>query len=605
MKFTKVKLAGLLWAAGTVLVIVALLLLDINRQQQALQLESRVLYEFAYENVLINEVILHNFVELVATDHTDIATITRYSRALREHYPHLRRLQIYQRVGPDQQALHEQKMLGAGNSGYRVHPSDLAAAAAPTPTPSPTPAGFKGNAYSQAYPIIFVEPRDGVGRRMLGEDGYSIGFNQRALIQSSHYLSVFATDHYPLDDGTMGYRLMHALDPRYTGTTEASLIVALVLRAEELLLPSAHLPKGLSVTLADAKGAALVNRENPEAFGGWLLPQLEARRSLTRFGQTLQLQVRKQLLWAETSWPFGLIVLLFSVVAHRSAALGLLRRAEARRATLMLTRRLEGERDQLEQRVLERTQELVGRNSELRQQVKENRQLTQKILEVQESERRNIARELHDEMGQSLTAIRTDARLLQQSHCDPASREHTAAVAIDTTAQRIYGVTYALMRALRPSALDDLGLVDAIEQCVESLNLRGQGIVVHVQFSGALNELPEQVCIQCYRIIQEALNNCVKYAEAGNLWLIVRLESEGAETSEGPDRLLIRVEDDGVGFDPKNQDSGFGLIGMRERALALEGDFEVSSAPGQGTKIQVELPVKALNFEILDADPCC
>lgn len=584
MKINKVELASLLWAAISIFVIALLLLLDISRQRQTLQLESRVVYEFAYERALINEVILHNFVELVETDYLNVAAISQYSREIREHYPHLQRLQLYQRVDPDQRSAHEQKMRDRGFADYGVHRKD----------PS-----VSRSFHSQAYPIIFVEPLDPAGRQLLGEDGYSIASNQNALIQSSYYLNAFATEPRRLADGSMGYLLMHALDPAYTDTTETSLIAALALSMDEMLPPEAHIPQGTVVTLLDAKGAALGVRDNHPTSGGWLLPVLEEQRSITRFGQTLQLRVQKQLLWGDTSWLFGVIVVLFSVVAYLISAQGFRRREDAAKSLLEQTGRLAEERDQLEQRVLARTQELVARNSELRQQVKENRQLTQKILEVQESERRNIARELHDEMGQSLTAIRTDARLLQQyTKGDSGSLVHRSAVAIDTTAQRIYSVTYALMRSLRPSALDDLGLVDALHQCIDSLHLEAQGMRLHLQLSGALNELPEQVCIQCFRIVQEALNNCVKHAQADNLWLSVHLGSADS------DRLLIRIEDDGIGFESGDQKGGFGLIGMRERALALDGCFDLSSAPGQGSRIQVELPVTALSFAEQAADLC-
>ncbi len=579
MNLTKLKLISLLWAGVTLCVMALLLLLDINRQQQTLQLESRVVYEFAYRRARINEVILHAVVALVKTDDRDDAAITRYSREMRAHYPQLRSLLIYQRVDADQRVAHEQAMQDKGISGYKIYRQT-----APV-------SELEGQSYvaSQAYPIVFVEPLDLLGRQLLGEDGYSVAFAQKALMQSSDYPGVFASDPYPLEDGAMGYRLMHALAPAYADTAKTRLIVALVMSLDDLLPPAAHIPQGLSVTLEDSQGAVLGGRVNQKSYAGWLLPALEARRSITWFGQALQLRVQKQLYWTDTSWPVGLIVLLFSGVAYLLSVQGFRRREQAASERLDLTRRFEQKRDQLEQRVMERTQALVSRNSELRQQVKENRQLTQKILEVQESERRNIARELHDEMGQSLTAIRTDARLLQRhTQGDAASLVHTAAVAIDSTAQRIYSATYALMRALRPSALDDLGLVDALHQCIDSLHLNAQGIELHLQLSGALNELPEQICIQCYRLIQEALNNCVKHAQADNLWLSVRLQ---ADDSGEPKRLLIRIEDDGIGFDPKAQSGGFGLLGMRERALSLEGRFEMSSKQGQGTWIQIELPI--------------
>jgi glucose-6-phosphate-specific signal transduction histidine kinase len=437
---------------------------------------------------------------------------------------------------------------------------------------------------------------NGYGRQLLGQDGYSVKANQKALIQTSHYLSVFATEPYPLEDGQMGLRLLHAVDPAFTDNSETSLIVGLVLSATELLPPLAHIERGLAISLFDGEGAELVKRDNRQSGSDWMLPVLSERRSISRFGQSSELLVEKQLFWRDMNWPVGLVVLMFSVIAFMVSAQGVRRREEAALEMLKISQQQANERDLLELRVQQRTQELVSRNSELRHQVKENRNLIQKVLEIQETERRNIARELHDEMGQALTAIRTDARLLQLNEPDHSSVGYAAASAIDSTALRIYGVTYGLMRALRPSALDDLGLVDALKQCVDSFNLASQGIEQHLQLSGALNELPESICIQCYRIVQEALNNCVKYAQANNLWLSVSLAQ--GETNQ----LVVRIEDDGIGFDPKTQNSGFGLIGMRERALAHEGHFEVCSTPGQGTWIQVELSISELSTEVSVGD---
>lgn len=602
MNINPFKLITFAWAAITLLVLGLLLQLDIERQREALRLESRVIYEFAYERTLINEVILHNFVELVETDYTNTEAISNFSRALRDHYPHIRRLQVYQRVDSDHLDQHEQQMRQQGYAGYRVHDA-LSAGDSEFIDSGPK---------TLFYPITFVEPLDDYGVDLLGADGYSIRANQQALIRASYYLTVFATDPYPLEDGQMGFRLMHAIDPGYTNSTEASLIIGLVLSADELLPPLPHIAQGLSVSLFD-NGTELIKRSHEPAGGGWLLPRLEEQRSIVRFGQSSDLLVQKQLFWRDMNWVFGLIVLMFSLIAYLISVQGYRRRQEAEQEMLRLNKQFRDERDQLELRVMERTQELVSRNSELRQQVKENRNLTQKVLDIQEGERRNIARELHDEMGQALTAIRTDAKLLQQvADQDRSSMTYIAASAIDSTALRIYGVTYGLMRSLRPSALDDLGLVDALKQCVDSINLDSQGIELHLQLSGALNELPESISIHCYRMVQEGLNNCVKHAGASNLWLTVRLISEPVleqdqsseywASEEGPhsgvaNYLCVQIEDDGVGFATQQTSNGFGLIGMRERALANNGQFKLDSAPGRGTRIEIKLPVIELGLE--------
>lgn len=561
--------------------LVLLLLLDISGHRESLQLESSIVYEYTYERALVNEVILHNFVELVETNLHDMVAIRRYAKDMREHYPHILRFQLLRRLNNEQIPEFEQQMRAQGLPNFEVRAAVSSDAAQQPQDPN-----------NVRYPIFFTEPFDVEGKDSLGVDGYSVPSNQTALIQASYYLDVFASDPYLLESGDMAYRLFHATDPGRDQTSAGvSYVVALVIRAHELLPPLPHLSRGLRVTLYDGVGNQLMQRGG-EQESGWtslLLPIIADQRTINRFGQVLDVLVEKRLRWSEMNWPFALVVILFSLFSYYFMQQSYLRKQEAEQELIRVNEKLRLDRDLLEDRVQERTWELVKANSELRRQVKENRSLTQKVLSIQEEERRNIARELHDEMGQSLTAIRTDSHLLRQlTSKDPKSLLYQAASSIDQTAQRIYGVTYGLMRALRPSALDDLGLVDAIRGCVATYHLESLGVTMHLSISGALNELPETLNISCYRLIQEALNNCVKYAKANNIWLTVeRLEDE-----QGQDQLRISIEDDGVGFDWRSNNAGFGLIGMRERALAVGGEFKLRSAPGEGAHIDVMLPVE-------------
>ena len=470
--------------------LVLLLLLDISGHRESLQLESSIIYEYTYERALINEVILHNFVELVETDLQNLVAIRRYAKDMREHYPHILRFQMLQRLSLSALSQFEQKMRAQGLPEFKVH----AAASAPNGLNSTDP-------NSVLYPIFFTEPFDAEGEQSLGLDGYSLEANRTALIQASYYLDVFASDPYPLPSGEVAYRLFHATDPgRSADDAGLSYVVALVIRANELLPPLPHLSSGLKVTLYDAMGNELLQRADTHGaeWESLFLPTIADQRTINRFGQVLEVLVEKRLRWPEMNWPFALVVVLFSLFSYFFVQQSYLRKKDAERELIRLNEKLRLERDLLEDRVQERTWELVKTNSELRRQVKENRSLTQKVLSIQEEERRNIARELHDEMGQSLTAIRTDSHLLRQlTSKDPKSLLYQAASSIDQTAQRIYGVTYGLMRALRPSALDDLGLVDAIRGCIATFHLDSLGVQLHLNISGALNELPEELNISC------------------------------------------------------------------------------------------------------------
>ncbi len=564
---------GAIWAAITLIFLLMLLMLDISRHRETLQLESSVIYEYAYERALINEVLLNNFVELVENDTADEQAIRRYARDMREHYPHIAYFLLYSRVSGDQVSSFEAARQADGYPEFQLRTQE---------------SGLKHQPFY--YPVTFVEPMNEDTSPFLGLDGYSHPAKRVAILQASYYLDVFASEAYPLESGEMGYRLFHSVDPTVAGEDEEGhLIASLVIQADELLPPLPHIKGGLKLILEDGKGVVLVKRpatREPGWLSSRLLPVISDTRSISRFGQSLDVTVEKQLLWSEVNWPIGVVVLAFSVFAFVLTAQNYLRKKEAQAELENLNEKLVYERDLLEERVQERTWELVKANSELRKQVRDNRNLTQKVLSIQEEERRNIARELHDEMGQSLTAIRADAHILKgATGADPLSIEYQAATSIDGVAERIYSVTYGLMRSLRPAALDDLGLADALNECVANSHLDAVGIQLHQAMQGPLNEMSEDLNISCYRLLQEALNNCVKHSGCDTIWLTVRRDEQQ------DDLLYISVRDNGLGFDPLALNGGFGLIGMRERVYALGGNFQVTSAPGEGTHVEATIPV--------------
>jgi two-component system, LuxR family, sensor histidine kinase TtrS len=246
-----------------------------------------------------------------------------------------------------------------------------------------------------------------------------------------------------------------------------------------------------------------------------------------------------------------------------------------------------------------RTQELSQTNRALETEVvvrkkaeddartllEEKRFLAQKCMAVQEEERRYLARELHDELGQCITAIQADAAIIQDlSGAD--SRLKASASAIQGVSSRIYEVVHSLMLRYRPGVLDDLGLTETIRDEVNAWQARQPDTVYTLNFSGDLDTLGEDLNICVYRIIQECLTNIAKYARASSVHINI------AATNAGRARQLrIEVQDNGVGFDPRATGGGFGLVGMRERVEALQGEFTLTSMPGSGTQIKVVLPL--------------
>ena len=231
--------------------------------------------------------------------------------------------------------------------------------------------------------------------------------------------------------------------------------------------------------------------------------------------------------------------------------------------------------------------------------LEENRQLTFLIQKHIEDERRSLARELHDELGQYVTAIKTFAVGIAnkaKSNSTGAGMPEIASSAqvIVSAANQIYDGMHNIVRQLRPGSLDNLGLAETLKDAVS--NYQAQYPDVNIQLhlssnlesgnleSGNLEALGETVSINLYRIVQESLNNAFKYAQATEINVGLTKSSSG--------ELLLTIQDNGIGMDVDSVDqtSHFGLLGMRERAQALNGTFSIISEPTKGTVINVTVP---------------
>ncbi|WP_036312309.1 ATP-binding protein [Methylophaga thiooxydans] len=225
-----------------------------------------------------------------------------------------------------------------------------------------------------------------------------------------------------------------------------------------------------------------------------------------------------------------------------------------------------------------------------RNQLRETRLLAKHMDEAQEAERRHLARELHDELGQCLTAIKTDAVLIRNRTETTEPRVFNSAQAIIDTASHIYDVVHNMITRLRPSPLDDLGLVPTLEQCIASWQSRETTINFQLDVNGTLNNLNEMMNMTVFRVVQEAITNAVRHAEASEIKVKVSAE-QGSED----DKLIIDIQDNGKGMVVKDfhSDVDFGLLGMRERAQSLGGKFELNSEPGAGVRILITIPLGA------------
>jgi two-component system sensor histidine kinase UhpB len=239
--------------------------------------------------------------------------------------------------------------------------------------------------------------------------------------------------------------------------------------------------------------------------------------------------------------------------------------------------------DELEQRVQERTRDLISANRALRR-------LSRQVLEVQETERRRIARELHDEIGQALTGVKMLLETAQRTAATTATTATTARAypwaelrdAIEDALSRVRAVSLDL----RPAMLDSLGLLPTLLWHFETYTTQ-TGIQVEFQHTGLDQRFAPEIETGAFRIVQEALTNVARHAAVAQVRVLL-VATEAA--------LHLFVVDEGVGFKADEAIAAglsTGLTSMRERATLLGGVFLVSSSPGAGTTIEVELPQTA------------
>jgi len=207
-------------------------------------------------------------------------------------------------------------------------------------------------------------------------------------------------------------------------------------------------------------------------------------------------------------------------------------------------------------------------------------QLSARLRDAQETERRAISRELHDQVGQTLNALLVDAGNLAKRIPPDDAIGQRYLDSIRTLADSSVNTIRDIALLLRPSMLDDLGLVPALEWQAREVGRRS-GMWIKVDAGRVSEQLPEEHKTCVYRIVQEGLHNIVQHAGAHHASVMVRQEAECLE---------LAITDDGKGFDARHQ-RGMGLLGIEERVSYLGGTFTVESQPGQGTVLRVKLPV--------------
>ena len=277
------------------------------------------------------------------------------------------------------------------------------------------------------------------------------------------------------------------------------------------------------------------------------------RAEVTRRQEAFRTELHR-LIWG--SLFLGLVVALTAVIRLR-----------------VLERRSENERE-----VAEQAEHLM-------------RQLSHQLVATQEEERKNLSRELHDHVGQMLTALRMELGRIDRLRSAGDTRVAGAVGECRQLVDNMVRTVRDLALGLRPSMLDDFGLQPALEWHVRDFGRRF-GVPVELTVDGDFDLLPEQHRTCVYRSVQEALTNCVRHARASHIAVSV---------SRQADCLAVSITDDGVGFNPAQRAGGLGLRGIEERVRDLHGVLSIKSAAGAGTTLTLKVPLLADAPEVAHA----
>jgi len=210
----------------------------------------------------------------------------------------------------------------------------------------------------------------------------------------------------------------------------------------------------------------------------------------------------------------------------------------------------------------------------------QNKALTRHSLAIQEEERQYLSQELHDEFGQSLTAIKVMAVAVTHETAD-IDKITQAMVEI---CEHLMTVVRSMMKQLHPLILTELGLKASLEDLLQQWEGRNMSTIFSLECDDSVDQLASTIAIQVFRVIQESLTNIMRHAAAQQVSICLQL-------SRQPERLILMICDDGVGCNLKQQTAGFGLLGMEERIKLLGGEFAIQSQVNQGMQIKAKIPL--------------
>ena len=564
------------WIFSIVLVLALVVTLMINSQRIIFDKDANQAINHIHEQLLINDAALSGFGSLLSSVGPNNLHLTRdFTKRMRDAYPHIYMFEALVSIDPANKAQHETRMQDLGYEDYKL-------------TRYVSKNNSKGKVANAVdgvpmhFPIFFIDPYLDSVKSLMGFDMMSVRNMREPLLASLASGEPSASKPYKLREGGRGYVLIKALDtlgdasngPVYS---EGGLAVLLIIKTDTMLASAADIVPAARVRLLYGKDRKLAAEDIfPKTTS---LPIIEIdtfmeERDLDDLGQPFTLSIEQSAgLYIPDLQFMGLIFILMSLsYGIYYSALIAKYRLQLQRDTALVE--LSEQHANLEVMVAKRTQELQRKSDE-------NTRLAQELIRVQENQFHHIARELHDEFGQTLTAIKINAHILETA--ETIEGVGTYAQDITSQADALYETMRNMIQRLRPEALDMFGLKVAVEQCILAFHLQEQNIELELNIDDSVDDVAEMYSIASYRIVQELLNNAVKYSKLTKL--TVHLDASDQN-------MNIIVEDNGIGFDPLQHKEGFGLSGVDERARSLGGLVDISTVINKGVKVCVKIPLQ-------------
>ena len=585
-------LRSFLFLCSLVLMAVLVTKTVISTQRNDFKQDANTAIYHIQEQILTNDVALAGFSSLFATlDPNDLQKTRDFTQYMRAAYPHIYMFEAMFRVDVSQKLQHEEDMRALGYPDYKITP--YGTEKKPINQPDQALTGVPAH-----YPIVFIDPFFASLEGLMGFDMMSVSNMRETLLASIASGTPVASKPFNLREGGRGYALIKVqtlpdtkaiMEQHYNQDYQPPLMFSrtvksysgdvatlIIIRADTIVASVGDIVPAAKVQLIDGPEGQIAAEFNTPQIED--LPVINIETLLFRGDLDDLAQPFKVLL----SQPAGLysqhIKLITLLVLLMCIAYGFYYRSLLSKYRLQLQRdagllELSQQHTKLEVMVAKRT-------AELQLQSDENTNLAQQLIRVQEDQIHHIARELHDEFGQTLTAIKINAHILEQAQ----TTELVGTYAQDITSQAdaLYATMRDMIQRLRPEALDEFGLKAAVEQCMIAFHLDEQNIDLALTIDDSVNHLEEIYSIASYRIVQELVNNAVKHAQLS--WLKVHLTITDQH-------MHITVEDNGVGFDSIQKKLGFGLSGVDERARSLGGVVDINTAIGEGVRVCVSMPL--------------